>query len=55
MLGRGGVVDRVLEEARKRGYLDCASADACIGEPHSADGYLSAVKRLLRKTGYIAG
>jgi len=55
MLGRGDVVDRVLDEARTRGYLDCTSAEACVGEPRSADGYIGAVKRLLRKTGYIAG
>jgi hypothetical protein len=48
MLGRSDVVDRVLEEARTRGYLD-------IGEPGNADGYIGAVKRLLRRTGYIAG
>jgi len=55
MLGRGYEVDRVLEEARTRGYLDCTSADVCIGEPRSAEGYISAVRRLLHKTGYIAG
>jgi virginiamycin B lyase len=48
MLARSDVVDQVLEEARTRGYLD-------IGEPGSADGYIGAVKRLLRRTGYIAG
>jgi hypothetical protein len=55
MLGRGDDVDRVLEEAGMRGYLDCTSAEVCIGEPRSAEGYISALKRLLHKTGYIAG
>jgi streptogramin lyase len=55
MLGRGDIVDRALEEASQRGYLGCASAYACFGEPRDAAGYIRALKRLLRKTGYIRG
>lgn len=55
MLGRGDIVDRALEEASRRGYLGCASAYACFGEPRDAAGYIRALKGLLHKTGYIRG
>jgi len=52
MLGHGDIVDRALEEASRRGYLACASAYSCFGEPRDAAGYIRALKRLLRKTWY---
>jgi virginiamycin B lyase len=36
MVGRGDIVDRALEEASERGYLACASAYACFGEPRES-------------------
>ena len=55
MLGRGDAVESTLEEARRQGYLDCNSAGACFGEPRDTAGYVGALKKLLRETGYIDG
>lgn len=52
MLGRGERVSRALALARRRGYLTCTARDNCSG-PRKAALYIRALKRLLRKTGYI--
>jgi streptogramin lyase len=53
MLGHGDAVESTLEDERRQGYLACNSVEACFGEPRDPVGYLGALKKLLRKTGYI--
>jgi virginiamycin B lyase len=52
-LGRGAVADSTLDAARRAGYLGCG--DSCYGAPRDPLGYIAALKKFLRKTGYVRG
>ena len=50
LLGEGARVDRELANAGRRGYLSPA-----VDGPRDPAGYVAAVERLLRRTGYLSG
>jgi hypothetical protein len=49
LLGRGAVVWPTLERAREHGYLATTAGDT----PRDPAAYIRALRRLLRRTGYI--
>jgi hypothetical protein len=51
LLDRGATAQRALDEARRRGDLNCPKF--CFDGPRDAAAYVRAVNRLLHKYGYL--